>query len=152
MHHVGKTPSCCHAWNGDLFLCPLCVLERAITPYGTLQKGPAKRMQSWLKPKCAPAEGKSVPSRNRLVQNWIYRCERHFHDICKNISWPKKPAETKNWLWNLLTKRWSADNKNLLTESANKNKICWQETASYTACLRKERLLVMENILKYLHS
>ena len=58
----------------------------------------------------------------------------------------------------LLTKKKSDDNKNLLKESADKKKICWwqksadgicwQETSSYKICLRKERHLAMEKILK----
>jgi hypothetical protein len=42
------------------------------------------------------------------------------------------------------------EDKNLLTESADKNKTCCQETSSYKICLRKERHLAMEKILKYL--
>jgi hypothetical protein len=55
----------------------------------------------------------------------------------------KKSAEDNNLLIE------SADKKMICWRqtSADKNKICGQETSSYTTCLRKARLLMMENIL-----
>jgi hypothetical protein len=85
-------------------------------------EGPAKRNVSFKKQAGAKL---NVPA--------------HFADMGRDICWQKTNLLTKKSCFkNLLRKTRSAGSKNLLTESADKNKICWQGTSSDKICVRKE--------------
>ncbi len=64
-------------------------------------------------------------------------CATTFADK-KEICWWQKFAYRICWQKKICWRQISADG------------ICWQETSSYKICLRKERHLAMEKILKYL--